>query len=540
MIRDIVRYTSFWRHRAHSARRRPPPDINKTLEDRPARTTRTTKEMEEQFTIQFTFQEGKKLGLILIDGSDYQVPTSPLAERISGAVRSVATAISAAATTVAAAAQGVASPARTHRNNKRRRELRVCVSPNSIVFTFAEKLIQAAKTLEVDETDFDKLMESARTKPTTAYYNGDEYSFASFNEQSLLYALTGTIKPMDEIEKIQYRKTGMEKSCKPQKITRQIGGRRCRPYFRSDHYKTFFCCNASAISNVTDILIRPENYPLYITLKRKPAVKQTYPIITADSSVEPPRKRQRLNNDSQHQQQQHQQSNDGVICLLDSSDDEEEDTNVAETNEANSNEKNDKIDESFSMISIEPHKLTVPKDPPLLLFEEDDFVLTPYGSGKVLTSRVERQASVTDNDATIFKPIRMYSIDLHFGTCHIPANQIKPLTGTSYDKTILTYQRVPLSEHDLLRLRPMTYLNDSIINFYLKFVKSQVDAATANTTATAKSEGGSWDDLDGKGIHIFVSRLLYCSCFAPHKILIIFVVPAIVLLHKNKGQLEWE
>jgi len=472
--------------------------------------------------------------LVLIDGSD-QVPASPLAERISGAVRSVATAISAAATTVAAAAQCIASPARTQRNNKRQRELKVCISPNSIVFTFASKLVEEAKALENDETDFNKLMESARTKPT-AYHNDIQYSYASFNEQSLLYALTGTMKPMDEIEKIQYRKTGTEKSCNRQNKTQHIGRRRSRPYFRSDHYKTFFCCNASSISDVTDILMRPENFPLYITLKRRPAKKYTFPIVTAESSAEPPRKRQRTNYDSQNLQEQQQQSNDGVICLLDSSDDEEEDTNAAETTMA------DDIDESFSMMSIEPHEFTVPKDPPLLSFEEDDdFVLTPYGSGKILTSRVERQASVTGNDATILKPIRIYSIDLHFGTCHIPASQIKPLTGTSYDKTIVTYQRVPLSERDLLRLRPLTYLNDTIINFYLKFVKSQVDADTAITTTASKSEGGLWDDFDGKGIHIFVSHLLFAHVsFRRNRYSNKFVIPANVLLHKNTEQLEWE
>lgn len=479
--------------------------------------------------------------MVLIDGSD-QVPASPLAERISGAVRSVATAISAAATTVAAAAQCIASPARTQRNNKRHRELKVCISPKSIVFTFASKLVEEAKALENDETDFNKLMESARTKPTTAYHNDIQYSYASFNEQSLLYAFTGTMKPMDEIEKIQYRKTGTEKSCNRQNKTQHIGRRRSRPYFRRDHYKTFFCCNASSISDVTDILMRPENFPLYITLKRRPAKKYTFPIVTAESSAEPPRKRQRTNYDSQNQQEQQQQSNDGVICLLDSSDDEEEDTNAAETTMANSKDKKDDIDESFSMMSIEPHEFTVPKDPPLLSFEEDDdFVLTPYGSGKILTSRVERQASVTGNDATILKPIRIYSIDLHFGTCHIPASQIKPLTGTSYDKTIVTYQRVPLSERDLLRLRPLTYLNDTIINFYLKFVKSQVDADTAITTTASKSEGGLWDDFDGKGIHIFVSHLLFAHVsFRRNRYSNKFVIPANVLLHKNTEQLEWE
>jgi len=505
----------------------------------------TSRDMEEKYTVQLSFQEGRKLGLVLIDGpppleqeikssnDDSQVHTTS-SEGINGAVRSVASAISAAATTVVAAAQSVTSPARAIRvNNKRKREMKVCISPNSIVFTFVAKLIETAKAHDIDETDFDKLMQWARTKSLiNTEYAGTTYSSASFNEQSLLYALTGTIKPMDEVEKIQYRKTSMKKSCNTQNKPRQIGERRSWPYFRSDHYKTFFCCNANLIQDVVNILLNPENYPLYITLKRRPAIKRTDLINIGDSSLEPPRKRQRTNNDTQQQQQQ-QQSNDGVICLLDSSD-EEENNNVSQTTEANRNDKNDKMDESFSMMSIEPQECTVPKDPPILQFEEDDFVLTPYGAGKILTSRIERRALVTNNDATIFKPIRIYSIDLHFGTCHLPASQIQSLTGSSYDKTIFTYQKVPLNEHDLLRLRPMTYLNDSIVNFYLKYVKCQVEAATASTGGAAKSEGGSWDDFDGEGIHIFVSHSLYVSkhVFTPTNTNM-FVVPAIVLLHKN-------
>ena len=468
------------------------------------RSSYISERMEERFTVLLSFQEGRKLGLVLIDASsndDAQVPT-PL--------RSVASAISAAATTVVTAAQRVALPAR----NKRKREIQVCISPNSIVFTFAAKLIAAAKAHDIDETDYDTLMEWARTKSSiSTEMKGTSYSSASFNEQSLLFALTGTIKAMDEIEKIQYRKNGLEKaSCNPNNKTRQIGGRRSRPYFRSDHYKTFLCCNVSLINDVVGILGNPENYPLYITLKRRPTIKPTDLINIADSTLEPPRKRQRTNDETQPQQQQ---SSDGVICLLDSSDEEEDveadDMNVSETTSADSTDKNDKIDETFSRMSIEPQEYTVPKDPPILQFEEDDFVLTPYGPGKILTSRVERRACVGNNDATIFKPIRIYSIDLHFGTCHLPASQITSLTGTSYDKTMFTFQKVPLNEHDLLRLRPMTYLNDSIINFYLKFVKFQVDDAAANINGATKPKYGSWDDFDGEGIHIFVSHSLYAS-----------------------------
>jgi Ulp1 family protease len=136
--------------------------------------------------------------------------------------------------------------------------------------------------------------------------------------------------------------------------------------------------------------------------------------------------------------------------------------------------------------------------------KEDEFVLTPYGPGKIKSSRIERNAIDNDDHSfgSIFRPTIIYTIDLHFGICHVPANQVTPIAGTSFtEKTVLTYQRAPLTEHDILRLRPMTYLNDSIVNFYLKIMKDQYDQY--NNVRPLTNRG--WDDLDGEGIHIFPS-----------------------------------
>ena len=232
---------------------------------------------EELCTIQLSYQEGRKLGLVLIDGSDgvggelRQLPTSPSArigEAITGAAKSVAAAVTTAATTVASVAQAVAaSPAKTQpprRSNKRKRELKVCISPSSIVFTFVAKLKEASRALHFDETDFDKIMEWGRANSLTSSFHGLDYSFATFNEQSLMYALTGTIKPMMSVEKIQYRKPDTEKSCnsKQENKSRPAGGRRSQSYFRSDHYKTFFCCNSADVNGVVKILSCGDNYPL--------------------------------------------------------------------------------------------------------------------------------------------------------------------------------------------------------------------------------------------------------------------------------------
>ena len=450
--------------------------------------------MEGQFTIQLSFQEGRKLGLILVDTSSnddvVQIPAPHQpGGTLNGVVQSVASKIS---NVVFAAAQTVAPPTRVIRHSNRNRETQIKLSPHSIVFAFAAKILEAAKALDIDDTNFNSLIGWAKSQSFDVNQNYNTHSVAKFNDLMLLYALTGAIKPRDEIEKIQYRKGGLEKSCNPQNRTHKVGRRRSRPYYRSNYYKTFFCCNASGLHDVINILSNSENYPLYITLKRTLTIDVTGQSV--NSQLEPPSKRQKT-------------SSDGVICLLDSSDEEDnaEKEGDHKTLDPYKNGTIDKIDESLTMMTIEPHEAVAPKDPPLLQFEDDTFVITPYGCGKILTSRVERHALVANNDATIFRPIRIYSVDLHFGTCHLPASQIKPMTGSSYEKTIFTYQKVPLNEHDLLRLRPMTYLNDSIINFYLKFVKRQVDEAKNNTNGSIKAEGGLWNELDGEGIHIFVS-----------------------------------
>ncbi|KAL3782928.1 hypothetical protein HJC23_004907 [Cyclotella cryptica] len=64
-----------------------------------------------------------------------------------------------------------------------------------------------------------------------------------------------------------------------------------------------------------------------------------------------------------------------------------------------------------------------------------DVVLTPYGLGKIVSCHVESHAS-TSGKALIPKPTIIYSIDLHFGICHIPSFQARSISGTSYVKRI--------------------------------------------------------------------------------------------------------
>ncbi|KAL7540582.1 hypothetical protein ACHAXR_010223, partial [Thalassiosira sp. AJA248-18] len=280
--------------------------------------------------------------------------------------------------------------------------------------------------------------------------------------------------------------------------------------YRSDHYTSLYSENLAG-ADLAGILRSSENYPLYITFKR--LLPGSNDDGTAGSTCSPPRKR--LKKSESNIAPAIGNGND-VIDLLDSSDEEEGDNGDAETlvgggNDVNGQAKStsaeatiEKDSSTDSSSTLHPHPQIVPPDPRQMTFHDDDFVLTPFGPGKILSWRVERYASPNKlSGATVFRPTIIYSIDLHFGTCHVPAAQVKPITGTSYtEKTLITYQRVPLNGHDLLRLRPMTYLNDSILNFYLKYLKTQFEQSSTGKPIT-KTRG--WDDLDGAGIHIFPS-----------------------------------
>ena len=246
-------------------------------------------------------------------------------------------------------------------------------------------------------------------------------------------------------------------------------------------------------------------YPLYITFIRLP------PSNIHDSTERSSRSRcKRLRkSDPNIDVDQNKQPKYEVISLLDSSDEEDQEIKTL-TNRGIAKLDGDaslQLSSKDSTTNSPPKPLlpkVVPPDPYRIPFDDDAFVLTPFGPGKIISSRVERYACDDDHSyATFFKPTVIYTIDLHYGTCHIPASQVTSISGTSYtEKTVITYQRAPLTEHDLLRLRPMTYLNDSIVNFYLKYLKTQYEQ---NSNIRPLTTERGWDDLDGEGIHIFPS-----------------------------------
>lgn len=147
-------------------------------------------------------------------------------------------------------------------------------------------------------------------------------------------------------------------------------------------------------------------------------------------------------------------------------------------------------------------------------YELDDWVQTPIGPGKIVSCRVDR---FTESDTFILKPILIYTVDLALQfsitstqsihqlsassktfqkrstQIHVPYNLLQPYESTidstklvlkwnsSIDPTNKSAKNdITLLRKDVLRLTPQTYLNDSIINFFLKFTVLQYTTLNEN------------------------------------------------------------
>ena len=362
---------------------------------------------------------------------------------------------------------------------KRKRPTKVCISYKSPVFNAVQDIRKPNKIV---------------TENLTTY--ADEW---------LKFALANVIKPGITLFKLEHKIHRIPNSIVHNRTINKHqkhlckSTRRSKPYFRSDHYRAIWLeNNDKCAQEVMAILNNTDFYPVYLTLQRW--IKPIQPTKSHDDACNPPpAKRMKI-----HQPiEVTPQPQNNVICLLDSSDEEDE-------SETTTNSQNQKIlclcaDEP---IESSPIELTAKYDPPsdpirpnFKASDNGDFVLTPYGAGKIISSRVDRHASVSGN-ASIFKPTLIFTIDLHFGICHVPSHQVKTISGTPYvSKPLLTYSKIPITEMDLLRLRPMTYLNDSIINFYLKYLRARSEEGKSK----AVEAGRGWGDLDGNGVYIFPS-----------------------------------
>lgn len=120
--------------------------------------------------------------------------------------------------------------------------------------------------------------------------------------------------------------------------------------------------------------------------------------------------------------------------------------------------------------------IPIAKPDPRHRFGVDVFVMTPFGPGRVMSHRIDRHADV---DSTLLFPVLMYLVDLKFGVVYVPSDQVRQLESTAHSESILLrYAGVALTEMDNLRLWPMTFLNDSLVNFYIKYLQRNLDERT--------------------------------------------------------------
>lgn len=392
-------------------------------------------------------------------------------------------------------------------------------------------------------------------------FNDTEMFKQRFNRTSLRCALVGAIREGDYIESVRVQSPAKS-------YAYQING--LRRYISTS--------SKEQIQLFGDCIKHDHHYPIYVTYCRKVVIqlpppmdltggttggsgsKRSHPVESFDSGPAKRRRKAEVIDVSGASAKAAPPplpppKPDEVIDLLDSSDEGEDETNEEEKKECMEIEEvqdaqvaKDRpskvgydVDEVVALTDdsaspptpparlIGPLPVALPDPAPA--FHVGDFVLTKYGPGKVVSSRVDR---FPENEQLLVAPILMYAIAFRYGFAHIPSTEISVIEGSEYtEKRILTYRNITLNKMDLLRLwyvdfswyfysvsidimalyvvliesnplphisidldlfrqihyftpfrttnRPLTYLNDSLINFYIKYMIMEKLSATGST-----------------------------------------------------------
>lgn len=389
--------------------------------------------------------------------------------------------------------RGIAVNPKPAPKKRKRTPTKITISDRSAVLKLAKRIlsddVQSVERIggesSFDPSNCQQLIERGRRQGLEVFTNNKmRTGVDDISEETLTMAMCGTFQVGDMLDNIRYSRSSHQLTNVAAPIVEPhgIAKRRSRDHVATEHYNNLFVGAKKFTREVIPILKDENCYPLYLTFKRRIEVKD-------EETSSPPAKRARKT------ASRASTVKNEVIDLLESSDDEmppKEDGNAMEIDSPLKPEEQDTC-------------LAVPADPIVPVRNDDDFVLTPYGPGKIISSRIDRHAvPATAQSGSLYNPVIIYTVDLHYGICHVPANQVKPISGSHYtEKVLLTYEKVPITAHDLLRLRPLTYLNDSIMNFYLKHLKKRYDESRCD--AAEITEGREWDDLDGKGCHVFPS-----------------------------------
>ena len=201
----------------------------------------------QRFTIRLSYQQGRKLGLVLRDVPnpesevDNESDGSPHIQGGDPAINNH---------------DAIAPPKVPAHNSMLKGKRCVSILKESIIFDFAKDICTAANNRSDLPGSLDEIVEWGRMNVVardTSPGHGD-LDMDDINDDSLKFVLAGAIKPGDIVEKIEHT------------IPTRF---RKKPNFRSDHLIiVHFDDKSRGVSKCTEILRNPKCYPLYLTLRR--------------------------------------------------------------------------------------------------------------------------------------------------------------------------------------------------------------------------------------------------------------------------------
>ena len=300
--------------------------------------------------------------------------------------------------------RGIALNPKPAPKKRKRTPTKITISDRSAVLKLVKRILSDDDVTGVrigGEASFDpsrcqQLIERGRRQLLEVSTNNNKIRMGvdDISDETMTMAMCGTFQAGDMLDHIRYSKCARYSKSSHQLTNvaapiepHGIAKRRSRDHVATEHYNNLFVGAKKNARDVIPILMDENCFPLYLTFKRR---------IEAEDEVtsSPPAKRARKT------ASRVSTANNEVIDLLESSDDEtspKEDGNAMEIDEP-----------SKSGEQTTCH--AVPSDPALPVRNDDDFVLTPYGPGKIISSRIDRHAVPSTTQAgSLYNPVIIYT-----------------------------------------------------------------------------------------------------------------------------------
>ena len=115
---------------------------------------------------------------------------------------------------------------------------------------------------------------------------------------------------------------------------------------------------------------------------------------------------------------------------------------------------------------VYPHYMLFPDPIPKFTCNTFVFIASLKIPGYIINIRVVREPT---SIITLLRSCIVYDVYVKFGLAYIHEIDLQPINNS----TIIKYDGVIVTQSDQLRLWPSIYLNDSLINFYLKWIKKK-------------------------------------------------------------------